>query len=561
MHEIFLEILNRSIASSWIILAVLVLRLLLKKAPKWITVLLWAVVALRLICPFGIESALSLIPSAETVSQDIMYQDVPQINSGIPAINATVNPYIGEHFGPTPYYSANPLQILIPSVASGWLLGVLGILTYALVSWVFLKQRLKTAVFLRDHIYQSESVPSPFVLGMVKPKIYLPFGMSEQEMGYVIAHEEAHIARKDHWWKPVGFLVLALHWFNPLMWVAYILLCRDIELACDEKVVSELPGEERADYSEALLSCGVDRHRIAACPLAFGEVLVKERVKFVLKYKKPAIYSVVIAVAVCMLFAGCFLTDPVNTEKNLNNMQKASVDRYPQYFGMDIKNGLDIYVWETQKGWQEYVLMPHSDAPRDLTSPEIFEQEFIAILYIQSILSIYDVAAEDIYIIPIPRENPETGYVSDYFSVLPDEGVEETENRRREYIESIRYRLLEEPYEIRGTVYDQIVADIDGDGREEECYLTHGRTSGVFSFGFYAREVGAKKWEYASTVATKEHYQTMTFAQDRSGEVYIDAFRPGNDIRGTEDEVQKVEIKLTNKIVDFYHNGEDIYFK
>ncbi len=315
MSEFFLNIVNMSISASWIVLAVLILRLLLKKAPKWITVLFWGIVAVRLICPFSIESVMSLIPSAETISPEIMMDNTPEINSGIPILNNTINPVINESFAPDPSASANPLQILIPVLSVVWLVGIAVMFAYTVISYFRVKSKICTAVLLRDNIYQSENVVSPFVLGIIQPKIYLPFNINEQDMSHVIAHEQAHIRRKDHWWKPFGFLLLALHWFNPLVWLGYVLLCRDIELACDEKVIKELNTEQKADYSQALLTCSVNRRMIAACPLAFGEVGVKNRVKSVLNYKKPAFWIVLIAVVVSVVAAVCFLTNPISSSK------------------------------------------------------------------------------------------------------------------------------------------------------------------------------------------------------------------------------------------------------
>lgn len=310
MSEFFLKIVNMSISASWIVLAILLLRLLFKKAPKWITVLLWSVVAVKLLCPFSIESVLSLIPSAETISPEIMMSKAPEINTGVPIINEVVNPIIYESFAPNPSASANPLQILIPVFAIIWLIGIAGMLIYTAISYIRLKNRIGTAVLLKDNVFQSEKVGSPFVLGVINPKIYLPFNMSTQDTEHVIAHENAHIRRKDHLWKPLGFLLLTVHWFNPLMWLAYVFLCRDIELACDEKVIKDLNTKQKADYSAALLSCSVKRRMIAACPLAFGEVGVKKRVKSVLSYKKPAFWLIVAAVIASVAAAVCFLTNP-----------------------------------------------------------------------------------------------------------------------------------------------------------------------------------------------------------------------------------------------------------
>lgn len=318
MSAVFLKIVNMSISAGWIVLAVLVLRLLLRKAPKWIRVILWGIVAVRLICPFTIESALSLIPSAETVSPEIMLEQTPQIHTGVPILNSTINPVIEESFAPEGLVSINPLQIWIPVFAILWLAGIAGMLIYTAVTYWRLKRRVRTAVLLRDNIYQSEHVSSPFVLGLLHPKIYLPFQIREQDAESVIAHEQAHIKRLDHWWKPVGFFLLTLHWFNPLMWLGYVLLCRDIELACDEKVIKNLDIDQKADYSQALLNCSVNRKMIAACPLAFGESSIKTRIKSVLNYKKPAFWIIVIAVTACIVASVCFLTNPPALNEELS---------------------------------------------------------------------------------------------------------------------------------------------------------------------------------------------------------------------------------------------------
>ena len=306
----FLKLANMSISASWLVLAILVLRLVLKKAPKWVNVLLWGIVAVRLICPFTIESALSLIPSTQTIPMNIEMAAKPAIDSGVEVVNSMVNPMIAASFTPNPGASANPLQIWIPLIAVIWLFGMVLMFLYTAISYWRLNRRIDTAVLFRDIIFQSENVSSPFVLGIIKPKIYLPFQMNEQDLQHVVAHELAHIRRKDHWWKPLGFLLLTIHWFNPLMWLAYVLLCRDIELACDEKVIQKLNNEQRADYTQALVSCSVNRRMIAACPLAFGEVGVKERVKSVMHYKKPTFWIVVLASAACVFVAVFFLTNP-----------------------------------------------------------------------------------------------------------------------------------------------------------------------------------------------------------------------------------------------------------
>lgn len=312
MSEFFLNIVNMSISASWIVLAVLLLRLLLNKAPKWINGILWGIVGLRLIMPFSFESIFSLIPSSETISK-APDSPRPHFESGVTIIDNQVNDYLGEHYYEGVTRPTGHFADITTILAIVWIVGIVLLLAYTIISYSRVKNKIGTAVLLRDNIYQSENVVSPFVLGIIKPKIYLPFNMNEQDMEHVIAHEQAHINRKDHWWKPLGFLILTLHWFNPLMWLGYVLLCRDIELACDEKVIKELNTEQKADYSQALLTCSVNRRMIAACPIAFGEVGVKNRVKSVLNYKKPAFWIVITAIVASVVVAVCFLTNPRTT--------------------------------------------------------------------------------------------------------------------------------------------------------------------------------------------------------------------------------------------------------
>ena len=444
MTEIFLQILNMSISASYIVLAVFLLRFLLKKAPKWITVFLWGIVAVRLICPFSIESVLSLIPSSEVVSPNIMTDKTPTINTGIPFINSTINPVISESFTPTPGDSANPLQIWIQILTAVWVAGMVALLIYTAIGYVRVRRKIGTAVLYKDTIYQSEHVVSPFVLGILKPKIYLPFNMNEQDMEHVVEHEMAHIHRKDHLWKPIGFLLLALHWFNPLMWLGYVLLCRDIELACDEKVIQELDNDGRADYSQALLSCSVNRRMIAACPLAFGEVGVKERIKSVLNYKKPAFWVIIVAVVACVVLAVCFLTNPVQKPSDfgetdpgkMNAEQTTLMEQYPQYFGLDASDGLDVYVWQMAETSYSFGLLPHSQQGRDWISRELLDLRGTRAAQMRAILSTYNLNEKDIYV--IPWQNPLSSYISDWQIVTNDEDIDA---KRQAYIESIRQML------------------------------------------------------------------------------------------------------------------------
>lgn len=334
MDDVFLKLVNLSISASWLILAVLVLRGVLKKAPKWVMPLLWGVVALRLVCLFSIESALSLIPSAETIPSEIVTETREPVLYEQATLDIVTNPTLPSAAEVPVGVSRQQAQVDFNIYSVLWLAGMAALLVHALVSAGKLKRKLATAILLRDNIYESEFVDSPFVFGVVKPNIYLPMHMDEGTAAYVIAHEHAHLARRDHWWKVLGYLVLALHWFNPLVWVAYILFCRDIELACDEKVVKGLDGAARADYSQALLSCAAPKRAVAACPLAFGEGNIKTRVKSALHYKKPAFWVAAAAVLAVVIVAVCFLTNPRSERgslvwaQKLNAADVASIELY-----------------------------------------------------------------------------------------------------------------------------------------------------------------------------------------------------------------------------------------
>lgn len=334
MDDVFLKIVNLSISASWLILTALVLRVVLKKAPKWVMPLLWGVVALRLVCPFSIESALSLIPSAETIPTEIVTETREPVLYEQATLDIVTNPTLPSAAEVPVGVSRQQAQVDFNIYSVLWLAGMAALLVHALVGAGKLKKKLATAILLRDNIYESEFVDSPFVFGVVKPNIYLPMHMDEGTAAYVIAHERAHLARRDHWWKVLGYLVLALHWFNPLVWVAYILFCRDIELACDEKVVKGLDGAARADYSQALLSCAAPKRAVAACPLAFGEGNIKTRVKSALHYKKPAFWVAAAAVLAVVIMAVCFLTNPKSERgslvwaQKLNAADVASIELY-----------------------------------------------------------------------------------------------------------------------------------------------------------------------------------------------------------------------------------------
>lgn len=310
MEEIFLRLLNMSISTGWIVLPIVILRKVLKKMPKAIRCVLWALVAIRLLIPITLESGFSLIPSIETIPQNIMYEKQPTIHSGISFVNCYVNPVISDTFAHNVGDSVNPLQVVIFIATWVWIIGIVVMLLYAIYSYQRIYKRVLASIVLKENIYVCDDIATPFILGMIKPRIYLPSDLEQDISIYVIAHEQAHIKRRDHWWKPLGFMLLTIYWFQPMLWIAYVLFSRDIELACDEKVIKELGEVEKKPYSKALLQCSISRKMIIACPLAFGEVGVKERVRNVLNYKKPRFWVFLGAIGICMVMGICFLTNP-----------------------------------------------------------------------------------------------------------------------------------------------------------------------------------------------------------------------------------------------------------
>ena len=337
MEGLFLQILNMSVSASWLILAVILIRLLMGKAPKGLRYVLWALVGIRLLCPVFIESDFSLIPSAETFVEESVNSDMPEIHSGVAFLDEMINPVLPT----TPNVPSvenvvgndvaqddllqhgsaqnNAMQDDVTSEESVspmimlswvWLIGILGMLGYALISYIRLRKTVKPSMQLEDNLWVCDEIQSPFIMGLVNPRIYMPSYVGEEHKPYIVAHEMEHLRYRDHWWKPLGFAILAIHWFNPLVWVAYILMCRDIELACDERVIQAMGVEEKKNYSKSLLLCSNPRHFISACPVAFGEVGVKERIKRIVDYKKPAVWAAGLGVVVCVVIAICFMTNP-----------------------------------------------------------------------------------------------------------------------------------------------------------------------------------------------------------------------------------------------------------
>lgn len=333
LESVFIKCVNLSISAGWLILAVILLRYFLKKAPRQLVCLLWMAVGLRLLCPFTFTSPFSLLPSTETVPQTILLSPTPAIDSGIAPVDAGINPILSAAFAPDPAASVNPLQILAYIASRIWLVGMAVMLLYLAGSFICLRLKMRTATRLRDNIRQSEFAGSPFILGILRPQIYVHYDLNGDELAHVLAHEQAHIARGDHLLKPLGFLILSVYWFHPLIWLSYLLFCKDIELACDEKVIRSLDDTRRKAYSRTLLSCTEThagrrighRSAINACPLAFGELNVKERVLRIKNYRRPAPVLVIGAIAVCAVTAFCFLTSPdAQEDDTLTDNQAAS---------------------------------------------------------------------------------------------------------------------------------------------------------------------------------------------------------------------------------------------
>ena len=323
MSELFINVLNMSLTASYVILFVMLVRLLLKKAPKVISYALWAVVAFRLIIPFSFESIFSLMPrnvNIVPIPYDIIYQQSPQINSGIKVVDSFVSQLLPT---PTNGASVNPLQIYLGIGANIWLIGVIALLVYSLVSILILKRQLKSAKLIEENIYESKNIKTPFVLGLVRPKIYLPAGLNASERSYILLHEQTHIHRKDNIIKVLAFLILSIHWFNPLVWHAFMLMGTDMELSCDERVLKQLNNEDiKKAYANSLLSFATERHNFTGSPLAFGEGNVRGRIINVLNYRKPVFWVVVVSIIVVVAISIGLGSNPKNTQQEFGNVTR-----------------------------------------------------------------------------------------------------------------------------------------------------------------------------------------------------------------------------------------------
>lgn len=422
MKTVFLQILDMSVAASILAAVVIVLRLLLKKAPKAIHCALWAMVALRLICPSLPESQASLMPDSHPVSSVVQAEEektpavqvqppvqmpsvqIPQTPAPQAPVTQTPAPENNATITAEPENTVHWAEIL--SII--WLSGVVVMALYGFGSYLYLRRKVAPAV-KEDGIWLCDNVASPFILGIFRPRIYLPSALEPEHRTSVLAHERSHLRRKDHWWKPLGFALLAVHWFNPVMWLSYILLCRDIEAACDQRVVKGMEPQERKAYSEALLSCAAPRRSIAACPLAFGEQGVKGRIKSVLSYKKPTIWIILAALIVSAVVGVLFLTNPLrngdqeieyampaNSKKVIASTKAELEEKAAAYFMLNDDNGFELFVWEEQdKIWCG--ILESGDRPK--TQEEVDELLAVSLPDMKTILWKYSVTKINLHLI------------------------------------------------------------------------------------------------------------------------------------------------------------------
>lgn len=559
MEALFIKLLNMSITASYLVLAVVLLRLLLKKAPKAIFVAMWALVGLRLMVPFSLESIFSLIPSAEPVPEDIAYVPIPTVQTGVQFFNSAVNPVLQHSFAPAPGASVNPMQIALRVASIVWAVGVAVMLGYCAFSYLRIHRKVREAACLKGRIWLCDSISSPFILGLFRPKIYLPSNMNQQDMEYVLAHENAHLKRRDHLWKPLGFLLLAVYWFNPLMWLAYILLCRDIELACDEKVLKQMGSEAKKPYSEALLNCSVKPRMIAACPLAFGEVGVKKRIKGILNYKKPAFWILLVTLVLCIVLAVCLLTNPKSDSKvepsepgiTTPAFQSGELrEKYSQYFGLDASGGLDVYVWQMAKGSYSFGVLPHSEEKLDWMSPQLMNMPGATAYEMRQILSSYGLDESAVYI--IPWQNPLSSYIGDLWMVDSNMTAEQRQAKYDAYIAEIKEMLFGVPIDgllMDSPIYDKMVFDVDGDGQDESCVLSYGRTSGLFTFGFRAYDYNAGVEKYNNVFLTQ--WYDLSFVKGDDGVVRVKAVDQADP-----PQTHYFDIVIENGNVSLRENGE-----
>ncbi len=373
MNEVFLSILNMSLTACYVILFVMLVRLLLKKAPKFISYALWGVVAFRLLIPFSFESMFSLMPrntNVVPIPHDIIYQQSPQINSGIKIVDSFVSQSLP---APTVWASVNPLQIYVEIGAYIWVLGIIAMLVYSIVSILILKKKLQSAQLIEKNIFEAKNLNTPFVLGLIKPKIYLPVGLKATERSYILLHEQTHIYRKDHIIKVLAFLILSTHWFNPLVWIAFRLMSIDMELSCDERVLKEIHEDIKKPYASSLLSLATGRFILNGSPLAFGEGNVRARIKNVLNYKKPTFWVIAVALVAAIVVAIGLFTNPITAAKpDDNSLTSQFLKNKIEYVGDNSKVGGTSTIGENEdiKKLVEDNLSVILSSPKESSNPQ-----------------------------------------------------------------------------------------------------------------------------------------------------------------------------------------------
>ncbi len=427
MEAVFLKILNMSISAGWLITIVFVLRLLFQKAPKSFNYILWTLVAIRLVCPFTIESVFSLVPSAETVPSEIMYSYVPEVQTGIEAVDTVINPTITEHMAPEIGASVNPMQIVTYAASVFWLVGIVGMFLYMGISYLMLRWKVRVSMHLQENVWICDAIDSPFIMGVIRPRIYLHSSIEEEQIPYIVAHEKEHLKYRDYLWKPFGFVILAIHWFNPLVWLSYIYMCRDMEMACDERVIRRMDTDEKKMYSNVLLACSAKKRVMSACPVAFGEVGVKQRIKSVVNYKKPAFWFICVAIVACVVAGVCFLTNPKEDTKSSYEKSQGRLPEGPEvYFQYksDVPPGLASVTLNTLKQTYKFNVSPLSSQTPHSGSYEIIDDRLILkgsgtdefIFYVGSNFLVFD--KENSAYVPRYKYFPDGKEV--YYDSVPD---------------------------------------------------------------------------------------------------------------------------------------------
>ncbi len=437
METFFLTILNMSITAGWTVCAVLLLRLIIKRMSRSTVILLWSLVGLRLILPYSVKSTFSLIPSSKTLEPAIMYTQTPSIESGIPYLNQTINPILSETFAPTPEFSVNPIRTAAFIASAVWMIGMVLMLLYAITVSFMIRRRIRESVHVFENIYISDRIDTPFIFGIFRPRIYIPALLWQTpDVEYIIAHERSHLKRLDHIWKPMGYLLLCVYWFHPLLWVAYILLCRDIEYACDERVIDGRECEWKKSYSSALLNCSIPRRMIHVCPLAFGETSVKGRIHAILHYKKTAFWILLVSIILSCVAAIAFMTDPIRDESSDKN-------GYYLQIGAEYVGCIEISLAETR-----FSVYPKNSKYFGVNDRIYLDQLENCDDLIGLSLTAYDKNGIVLYHASIPGPNGETkvqSYQDAAWRIMP----EDASDIRTEYIpvtETLDIHLLKQQY-------------------------------------------------------------------------------------------------------------------